>query len=1181
MKKIFSFLTAILLISLITKAQIVINEYSAANYDTYQDNYGDYSDWVELYNPTNVAIDISGWFLTDKPSNPTKWTVPSSFIVPAMETAIIYCSGRDEITGTNAHTNFKITQTKGNEVFMLSDNTNIFQDSIRVFPNQNSHSRGRETNGSLIWSVFQNATPNADNIGAMQEYATAPIFSQNGGYNAAAINIALSSPDPNITIYYTTNGDAPSNASTVYTTPINITNTTVVKAICYSSDPTIPSSFIEYHTFFINDTHTIPILSISGNSGQGGLLDLLDGGWGSSALEPQGTIEWFDKNGILLDKGTGEFNKHGNDSWAYDQRGFDYIMRDQFGYNYALQDKIFMTKDRDKFQRVIVKAAANDNYPFSYGGSGAHIRDAYVHHLSQIGDLRMDERSTSSCIVYLDGTYWGVYEMREKVDDHDFTDYYYDQDKNNLQYLKTWGGTWTEYGAPNAQPDWNNFVNFVTTNPMNIQANYNQAKSEYNTGSLIDYFLLNTYVLCQDWLNWNTAWWRGMDPNGDKKKWRYTLWDMDNTFDHGTNYTGIPSSSPNAEPCDPSTLGNTGGQGHVPIWNEMLTNQDFHDDYINRWQDLANGPLSCDFMVYLLDSMVAVIEPEMPRQVATWGGTFTGWQNNVTDLRNFILARCDSINSGFVDCDTAITGIFDVTVEIIGTGEVEMSNNNIINNLTTPFTDQRFGGIDLPFEVVSGSFAYWEIISATPYVYDPLVDTLVIDLQGDVTVRAYFGEIKDIVIDVNPFGTSTSIDINGNIANIFPFSSSIIVGDNVSLIPSIDPMYGFDSWDSDSNLISPNTSTESVSFNADFNDTIILNLYEKPIIVYNIEPVGTTTSIDINGVNVSVFPYSTRVFNSDINTINPNIDPNFGFGFWNSQSNTFLNGSSINNSFYGLYDDTITLHLSSSAAFISGNDTICENSQNNAEVSISFSGVSPFTFSYSINGDIQPSITTSINPYIINTKLAGKYTLFSYNDAQEFGNISGEALVTVLSSPIAQFNAQPDSLTILYTSTQLIDKSIGNIINWSWDFGDNSSNSNSQNPFHSYSDSLAMYQISLIIDDNQGCSDTAQKFISVRDDYWIYIPNSFSPDKDGINDRFCLEYNGIRESSFALNIFDRFSNLVFSSNSIDELSCDNGWDGTHYQTRNDLPMGVYIYQIYYQDHEGWKHQETSELIITR
>ena len=367
-----------------SSAQIVINEYSAANYDTYPDNYGEYEDWVELYNPTASAVDINGWALSDKVSNPLKWIIPSSFVVPAGGTALVYCSGRDEVIGMNAHSNFKITQTKGSEVFMLSDGGGVLQDSIRVFANQNSHTRGRETDGSAIWSVFVNGTPNTPNIGAMQEYAKAPVFSQVGGYNAAAINITLSSPEPNITIYYTTNGDEPNNTSALYTTAINITNTTVVKAICYSSDPTIPSSFIDYHTFFINDTHTIPILSISGNTGTGGLEDLLDGGWGSSGLEPEGTIEWFDKNGILLDKGTGEFNKHGNDSWAYDQRGFDYVMRDQFGYNYALQDEIFMTKNRDKFQRIIVKAAANDNYPFSYGGSGAHIRDAYVHHLISV-----------------------------------------------------------------------------------------------------------------------------------------------------------------------------------------------------------------------------------------------------------------------------------------------------------------------------------------------------------------------------------------------------------------------------------------------------------------------------------------------------------------------------------------------------------------------------------------------------------------------------------------------------------------------------------------------------------------------------------------------------------------------------------------------------------------------------
>ena len=104
---------------------------------------------------------------------------------------LVYCSGRDEVVGSNAHSNFKITQTKGNEVFMLSDAGGILQDSIRVYANQNSHTRGRETDGTAIWSVFVNGTPNAPNAGAMQEYATAPVFSQVGGYNAAAININI------------------------------------------------------------------------------------------------------------------------------------------------------------------------------------------------------------------------------------------------------------------------------------------------------------------------------------------------------------------------------------------------------------------------------------------------------------------------------------------------------------------------------------------------------------------------------------------------------------------------------------------------------------------------------------------------------------------------------------------------------------------------------------------------------------------------------------------------------------------------------------------------------------------------------------------------------------------------------------------------------------------------------
>ena len=61
-------------------------------------------------------------------------------------------------------------------------------------------------------------------------------------------------------------------------------------------------------------------------------------------IKPIGSFEIFNAQGDLLDEATGEFNEHGNDSWAYDQRGFDYITRDQHGYNYAIRNEILEKK---------------------------------------------------------------------------------------------------------------------------------------------------------------------------------------------------------------------------------------------------------------------------------------------------------------------------------------------------------------------------------------------------------------------------------------------------------------------------------------------------------------------------------------------------------------------------------------------------------------------------------------------------------------------------------------------------------------------------------------------------------------------------------------------------------------------------------------------------------------------
>jgi gliding motility-associated-like protein len=767
-----------------------------------------------------------------------------------------------------------------------------------------------------------------------------------------------------------------------------------------------------------------------------------------------------------------------------------------------------------------------------------------------------------------------------------------------------------------------------------------------------------------------------MDPNGDKKKWRYTLWDMDNTFDHGTNYTGIPTMSVNADPCDPSSLSDPGGQGHIPIWNELITNTDFFDDYVNRWQDLATGDLSCVKMISILDSMITVIEPEMPRQIARWGGNYPTWQSNVQDMRDFILARCSIMNDGFLPCYPALSGPFNINVEIIGIGEVEMSDNNIINDVNTPQSYSRFGGVSLPFEVKSGAFDRWEVISTNTYTFDPNVDTLAINLQGDITVKAYFippAPNRDIVYTTSDNTTLTTITANGNLINVFPSTISYTINepvtvfsnidpdyqfyswqsDSVTILPAmnipnisfnasnhdtitlniskkptityiidppttsssitidgvntavfpitinypnsqsvtlsanIDPLYGFETWHADSVTLLPNAIDPSVSFSASNNATVTLRLYKKPTITYDVDPVGTTTAININGNIITTFPYSETVFKDDLNAINAIVDPSFTFSSWKTDSNALLNGFAINNSFYGKYNDNILLTVAQMSAFISGDITVCSNSDQDAQVKVSFNyGTPPYSFVYAVDGVNQATIVTDDNPYYISTNTSGTYTLTYFADAISNGIINGSAQVTILESPIAKFSSDIDTISILDKNIKLQDLSKGNINSWNWSFGDGTTNSSEQNPYHSYESSPeGVYQIDLIVNDDQGCSDTTEKLIWISDSYWMYIPNAFTPNDDQKNDFFCLKYNGVIEETFFFKIYDRFTNLVFETTDITELECllddQHGWDGKDYETGKKLPLGLYLYQVYYQDFRGWKHDDVGELFIIR
>lgn len=820
-------------------SQIVINEFSASNLSTTTDNYNKNEDWIEVFNQGATPFDLSGYYLSDDINNPTKWQIPSGVSVPANGVRIIWASGRDEFIGNNVHANFKISQSKPNpEYIVFSDaGGNILESyNLHVYKTQMNHSYGRISNGSATWGVFTTPTPNASNTtNSYQKYAEMPVFSVSGGFYPSAVNVSITTPEPNSVIRYTIDGNTPTATSATYSSSLNITNTTIVQARVYSNNPQILPSIYEFHTYFINVSHTIPVVSIAGTN----VSNLL----GGNSSSPLGCVEYYE-NGLLEAKVTGEFNKHGNDSWAYDQRGIDFVSRDEHGYADALRHKIFALKNRNAFQRVIFKAAANDNYPFSNGG--AHIRDSYIHELSERANLELDERTYEPCVLYLNGQYWGVYDTREKVDDSDFTEYYYGQDKTEIYYLKTWGGTWSEYGGNAAQNDWDNLRNYIQNNNMGNPSNYAYVNDRLNLLSLIDYFIINTHTVCSDWLNWNTAWWKGTNPAGQSLKWRYTLWDMDATFGHYINYTGIPNSTPNADPCFGENLPNPGGQGHTTIMQKLIDESpEFKQLYVTRYADLMNSGLSCDAMIQLLDELVNRIAPEMPAQITRWGGNLTTWQNNVQAIRDFINQRCLVYEQAFVDCYN-LAGPYNVVLNVNppGSGSIDL---NLINITNFAFTGTFYGNVsnNLIANANPGyTFSHWELLHHTP---SPNATSANINLtfSSSDTIIAHFTQVsspKKITLLVQPPG-SGEININAFTPTFYPWSGTFPDSTFINLQASALSGYTFSNWSSQSHTLLPNPNAQQVNFMLLNIDTITAFFIE------NIVPQTFTLSVNVFPIN--------------------------------------------------------------------------------------------------------------------------------------------------------------------------------------------------------------------------------------------------------------------------------------------------------------------------------------------
>lgn len=179
--------------------------------------------------------------------------------------------------------------------------------------------------------------------------------------------------------------------------------------------------------------------------------------------------------------------------------------------------------------------------------------------------------------------------------------------------------------------------------------------------------------------------------------------------------------------------------------------------------------------------------------------------------------------------------------------------------------------------------------------------------------------------------------------------------------------------------------------------------------------------------------------------------------------------------------------------------------------------------------------------------------------------------ITVYPKPVAAFITNPDNTTIANPVTEVNDHSTGTNA-WNWNFGDNDTSTVQHPPPHTYADTGA-YTIQLIASTNYGCKDTTYNTIVVEPDYMLYIPNSFTPNNDGLNDTFIPQ--GIYINEFEMLIFNRWGNLVYKTDDITQP-----WNG---KTGNDniVQADVYVYVINIKDYKLRKHRYKGTITITK
>ena len=577
---------------------------------------------IELKNLTDKDINLSNYKIGDKSG---KLASLSNITIKANSYVVVYGSDSVYNSNGNLYTGFHINNST-DEIYLYKDD--IVIDKFSVGRMISGISVGRNDNGERVY--FNTPTFNSTNSSKYYKgYSEQVNFSINGGYIDKGTYINLYTINDS-TIYYTLDGSFPTDKSIKYTGPIKVDETITIKAISYRDDH-LPSEIVS-RTFIVGRTHTLPIVSISTDSynlyGSSGILSNYH-----QNVNKIISFEIYEKNGDLGVSFIGDTKLSGMDSREEPQKSMSIYLRKQYGLK-EVTYPFFKNSSVNTYSSLLLRNAGEDP-------KNIRIMDAVLTRTIK-DNMDIDIQDYQPVVVYINGSYYGLYNMREKLNE-DYLVSRYGIEKGSVDFIKYSDAT------KGSTTDYDNLIDYINTHDASKTDVYEYLKTQIDIQELINYVIVQSYYGNTDL--GNIRYWKSKESG----KWRWMLYDLDWSMWNSDINIGYPVMNGNVPAA-------TYLNSLFIITRNLYKNSEFKDLYLKTLSYHLKNTFNPERMNKIVDELSDEIKDEMPYHIERWGSEYSGlnsmdkWQSNLNSFKSMINSRYNSVLN-------RLKGDFNLTLE--------------------------------------------------------------------------------------------------------------------------------------------------------------------------------------------------------------------------------------------------------------------------------------------------------------------------------------------------------------------------------------------------------------------------------------------------------------------------------------------------------------------------------------